>query len=203
VAAFRRFILRFVMSSFFKLKRDFYLQRVGVSVQKAKRLFIAALFGSVIFVTRVFVPSPIDKLLIVVDAVLLALSALFIKKVGATYVGAVGSVLTSLWRPSLIPFSIIFAFLYGIMVDVFLFLFKVNATTEGVNRNRLMTAMAFSTMLIAFLSYYVTTVFPQLIQRYPVLDMAVLFMGPVTGAVAGYAAAYLWNRYLKNINVAL
>jgi hypothetical protein len=47
-----------------------------------------------------------------------------------------------------------------------------------------------------------TTVFPQLIQRYPVLDMLVLFMGPVTGAVAGYAASYLWNKYLKNINIA-
>jgi len=26
-------------------------------------------------------------------------------------------------------------------------------------------------------------------------------MGPVTGAVAGYAAAYLWNKYLKNIYI--
>jgi hypothetical protein len=171
-------------------------------VQKAKRLFIVALFGSVIFVTRVFVPSPVDKLLIVVDAVLLALSALFIKKVGATYVGAVGGVLTGLWRPSLLPFSVIYAFIYGVMVDVFLFLFKVKATTEGVNRNRLMTAMAFNTLLIGFLTYYMTTVFPQLIQRYPVLDMLVLFMSPVTGAVAGYAASYLWNKYLKNINIA-
>jgi hypothetical protein len=58
-----------------------------------------------------------------------------------------------------------------------------------------MTAMACSTVIIAFLSYYVTTVFPQLIQRNLMLDLIVLFMGPVSGAVAGYAAAYLWNRY--------
>lgn len=170
-------------------------------MQKAKRLFIAALFGSVMFITRVFVPSPIDKLLIVVDAVLLALAALFIKKAGATQVGAVGGVLTGLWRPS-VPFSFILVFLYGILVDVFLFIFKINATAEGVNRNKLILAMAFSTLVIAFLSYYVTALGLDIIAANPVLDMLVAFLGPVSGAVAGYAAAYLWNRYLKNISLA-
>jgi hypothetical protein len=170
-------------------------------VQKITRLFIAALFGSIIFVTRVFVPSPIDKMLIAVDAVLLALSALFIKKVGATYAGAVGGALTGLLRPSLLPFSLIYAFLYGVMVDGFLFLFKVNATAEGVSRNRLMAAMAVNTLLIGFITYYASTVFPQLILWSPMMDMVVAFMGPVTGAAAGYAASYLWNKYLKNISV--
>jgi len=170
-------------------------------VQKITRLFIAALFGSIIFVTRLFVPPPIDKMLIAVDAVLLALSALFIKKVGATYAGAVGGALTGLWRPSLLPFSLIYAFLYGIMVDASLFLFKVNATTEGVSRNKLMAAMAVNTLLIGFITYYASTVFPQLILWSPIMDMVVAFIGPVTGAVAGYAAAYLWNKYLKSISV--
>ena len=33
------------------------------------------------------------------------------------------------------------------------------------------------------------------------LDMLVLFMGPATGVTAGYAAAYLWNKYLRHICV--
>jgi hypothetical protein len=57
-------------------------------------------------------------------------------------------------------------------------------------------------VLIGFLSYYAIVLFPQLIPGYPVLDMLVAFMGPVTGAVAGYAASYLWNKYLKNITTA-
>jgi hypothetical protein len=170
-------------------------------MQKAKRLFIAALFGSVIFITRVFVPPPIDKLLVVVDAVLLVLAALFIKKAGATQVGAVGGVLTGLWRPS-VPFSFILVFIYGILVDAFLFIFKINATAEGVNRNRLILAMALSTLVIAFLSYYATALGLDIIAANPVLDMIVALMGPLSGAVAGYAAAYLWNRYLKNIRLA-
>lgn len=170
-------------------------------MQKNLRLIIVALFGSIMFVTRLFVPAPIDRMLIVVDAVLLALSTLFIKSVGATYVGAVGGILTSLSRPSLIPFSIIYALIYGAMVDASVYLFKVKATNEGVNRNKLMTAMAVSTLLIGFISYYATTMFPQIIQAYIAIDMIVAFMGPVTGAVAGYAAAYLWNKYLKSIAI--
>jgi hypothetical protein len=167
-------------------------------VRKATRLLIAAFFGSIIFVTRLFIPPPIDRLLIAVDAVLLALSALFIKNVGATYVGAVGGVLTGLLLPSFLPFSVLFAFLYGFFVDVFLFLFRVNATEAGVNRNRLMSAMAVGTLLIAFLSYYATTVL-RVIPSYPVIDALVLFMGPASGVSAGYAASYLWNRYLRNM----
>ena len=170
-------------------------------MQKVTRLLIAAFFGSIIFVTRLFVPPPIDRMLIAVDAVLLALSGLFIKHVGATYVGAVGGGLVSLARPSLLPFSFILFFLFGCMVDVSFFIFRVRASPEGVDRNRLMVAMAFNTLLIGFVSYYAITLFPELIPSYPALDLIVAFMGPATGATAGYAAAYLWNRYLRNVRL--
>jgi hypothetical protein len=126
---------------------------------------------------------------------------LFVKKIGATYVAAVGGALVGLWRPSLLPFSFLFLFFYGVLVDLFLFLFRVNATAEGVNRNRLIAAMAFSTFIIGFLTYYTFTTFPTLVPNIPVLNMIVAFMGPATGATAGYAAAYLWNKYLKAMTV--
>jgi hypothetical protein len=169
-------------------------------VQKITRLLIAAFFASIMFVTRFFVPMPFDRLLIAVDAVLLALSALFVKSFGATYVGAVGGLLVGLLLPSFLPFSIIFMFLYGVIVDGSIFLFRINATDQGVNRNRLIIAMAFGTLLIAFVSYNATTVL-KLIPSYPLLDMIVLFMGPASGVSAGFAAAYLWNKYLKAMTV--
>ena len=168
-------------------------------MQKTSRLIIIALFGSVMFITRFFVPPPISSLLIAVDAILLALSALFVKSLGATYVAVVGGVLTGLSRPSLIPFSIIYLSFFGVLVDGFLFALKVRGTNEGVNRNRLMIAMAAATMIIGFLTYYISTVFPQIVVQTLVLDMLVAFMGPATGATAGYAAAFLWNKYLRNI----
>jgi hypothetical protein len=170
-------------------------------VQKTNRLIIIALFGSVMFITRFFVPPPISSLLIAVDAVLLALSALFVKSLGATYVAIVGGVLTGLSRPSLIPFSIIYLVFYGVLVDGFLFALKVRGTNEGVNRNRLMIGMAVATLIIGFLTYYLSSVFPRIIEQNQALDMVVAFMGPVTGATAGYASAYLWNKYLKNISL--
>jgi hypothetical protein len=145
----------------------------------------------------------------VVEAVLLALSGLFIRKFGATSVGAVGGLLTALENPALGPFTFLFTLLFGVFVDVFLLVFKINASREGVNRNRLMAAMAVSTMLIGVLSYSAFALFPQFvpfaqgaglfIQRSTMLDSLVLFMGPATGVVAGYAASYLWNKYLRNI----
>jgi len=148
------------------------------------------------FITRFFVPVPFDRLLIAVDAVLLALAALFVKTFGATYVGAVGGVLVGLLLPSFLPFSIIFMFLYGVIVDAFIFLFRVDASGLGVDRNRLVAAMAIATLLIAVLSYYATAVLG-LIPSYLYIDILVLFMGPASGVSAGYAAAYLWNKYLK------
>jgi hypothetical protein len=182
-------------------------------MQRLQRLFIIALFGAIIFVTNMFLPPPLNYIIIVVQAVLLALSALFIPRVGAMYVGAVGGLLTALVSPALGPFTFFFAFLFGVFVDVFLFAFKIRGTSQGVNQNRLIAAMAVSTMLIAVSSYSAFAIFPQYIksegfsivslfvQRSLMLDALVLFMGPVTGAVAGYAASYLWNKYLRHINV--
>ena len=183
-------------------------------MQGLNRLFITALFGSIIFIVNAFLPPPINYVLIVVQAVLLALSGLFIKRLGATYVGAVGGLLTALGSPALGPLTFLFSFLFGALTDGSLILFRVHATSEGVNRNRLMIAMALSTMLIGIISYSAFAFLPQFvplakefsgvglfIHRSTVLDMLVLFMGPVTGIVAGYAAAYLWNKYLRHIRI--
>jgi hypothetical protein len=153
-----------------------------------------------IFVSRVFIPPPIDKLLIVVDAIFLVLGALFLKKWGATSVGAVGGVLTGLWRPA-VPFSFALVFLYGILVDISLVGFRVKASSDGVDQNRLIVSLAISTFIIALISYYSTAIGLNIISTNLILDMMIVFMGPLSGAVAGYAAAYLWNKYLRNINI--
>jgi hypothetical protein len=157
-------------------------------------------------------PPPLNYILIVVEAVLLALSGLFIRKVGATYVGAVGGLLTALGSPALGPFTFFFTLIFGVLVDFFFLIFGINASHQRVNRNRLMASMAVSTMLIGILSYSAFAFLPQFvplakefsgiglfIQRSTMLDALVLFMGPVTGIVAGYAASYLWNKYLRHV----
>lgn len=151
--------------------------------------------------------------MMVIQAVFLALSTLFIHKAGAMYVGAVGGLLTALLSgSSLGPFTFFFSFLFGVFVDLFLFIFKINGTRLGVNKNRLIAAMALSTLMIAVSTYSAFALVPQsfnlqkvafvslFVQPSPMLTVLVLFMGPATGAVAGYAAAYLWNKYLRHMS---
>jgi uncharacterized membrane protein len=169
-------------------------------VQKAKRLFIAALFSSIIFVINFLVPLPISYLLIVVQSVILALANFFVGKAGATYVGLVGGFLSALSRPAFGPFTFLFTFLYGFLVDVFSLAFKVSSTTEGVNRNRVIFAMTFSTAIIGFLSYYTTAVYLKIFDLNPIMSGLVIFVATGSGISAGYAASYLWNKYLKSIS---
>jgi uncharacterized membrane protein len=169
-------------------------------MQKAKRLFIAALFSSIIFVMNFFVPPPISYLLIVIQAVILALATFFVGKAGATYVGLVGGVLSALARPAFGPFTFLFTFLFGVIIDAFTFAFKASPTKDGVNLNRAILAIAFSTAIIGFLSYYVTSVYLRIVDFNLVMSGLVIFVAVCSGISAGYAAAYLWNKYLKSIS---
>jgi hypothetical protein len=163
-----------------------------------------------------FLPPPINYMFIALQAILLALSGLFIKNVGATYAGAVGGLLTALGSPGLGLFTFVASTLFGALVDIALFIFRIKGSSQGVSQNRLIIAIAISTMLIGIITYSAGVMFPEyifiqagisnmtfIIQRSYLLDAMVLFMGPATGATAGYATAYLWNKYLKTIALTL
>ena len=77
------------------------------------------------------------------------------------------------------------------------------ASNIGVNRNRLIISLSISTFLIAIISYYLTAIGLNIITANQILDIIVTFMGPVSGVVAGYAAAFLWNKYLRNIKIEI
>ena len=185
---------------------------------RLKRIFMVSLFGSIIFVVNMFLmllPPPVNYMFIAPQAVLLALSGLFIKNVGATYAGLIGGLLTALGSPGLGIFTFIATTLFGTLVDTTFFIFKIKGSHTGVNRNRLIAAMAISTMLIGIITYSVSVMSPNIfektgiptlpliIQRSYILDAMVIFMGPATGTTTGYAAAYLWNKYLKSLALTL
>ena len=86
-------------------------------------------------------------------------------------------------------------------MDVFSLVFKVSSTTEGVNRNRVILALTFSTAIIGFSSYYTTSVYLRLFELNLMMSGLVVFVAAGSGVSAGYAAAYLWNKYLKSISV--
>ncbi len=167
--------------------------------QSAKRAAIATLFGAMISVTKTFVPSPINKMLILVQALLLALSALLLGKMGATYVASIGGVLTALLNLPLAHFTLVFAILFGLFVDGFFLLFKVNIAEGRVQTGRLMVAMILSTTLVGVLSYYVTVHLVGLMPRNLPMEAFIFVMGMISGVVGGYLASAIWNRHLKDV----
>ena len=165
---------------------------------QSKRVAVATLFGAVMFTTATILPSPIDKMFIIVHALPLALGALLLRRFGATYVAIVGGVLTALWRTALAPFSFVFALLYGLLVDGFFFIFNVYVDDGTVKTGRMMASMTISTALVGVLSYYVTVLSLNLLQRNFALEVAILVAGTLNGIVAGYLTSIIWNKHLKN-----
>ncbi len=120
---------------FFKLNYVSSLDKRENLMQRLQRLFLIALFGAIIFVANMLLPPPLNYLMIVVQAVLLALSALFIPKAGAMHVGVAGGLLTlQLVSPALGLFTFCFAFLYGLYVDVFLYIFKIRGSLKVLTK---------------------------------------------------------------------
>ncbi|NWF87117.1 hypothetical protein HXY32_04840 [Candidatus Bathyarchaeota archaeon] len=166
----------------------------------SKRLALAIVFGMLIFVTKTVLPAPINKIVIVIHAFLLALGALLLGKIGATYVSVVGGILTAVWNVALAPVSFLFAVVYGLLVDGFNIIFKVNPSNRKIDAWRLIVTMTLSTALVGLMSYFMT-LWMGLILRNFTMEIGILLIGFFSGAVAGYIAAIIWNKYLKNFKI--
>lgn len=164
-----------------------------------KKLALITLFGVVVFLSKTLVPSPIDKMFVVVQALLLALGALLLRKMGATYVAFIGGVLTALWRPAYAPFTFGTALLYGLFVDGAFLIAQVRQAEGNVKARRLVIALTVSTALLGLFSYYVNSIIFGLVPRNPTLEVIILLAGALNGVVAGYLASVIWNKYLKNV----
>lgn len=116
-------------------------------------------------------------------------------------IALIGGLLSALWNLALAPFTVLFALLFGLFVDSFIYLFKVDIVAGKVEVGRLVVAMTLSTMLVGVLSYYVTAHLFDLIPRNPSMEAIILVMGTISGAVAGYLASVVWNKHLKNVKL--
>ena len=167
------------------------------------------MFGVAVFISKITLPSPFDKTLVVFQALFLTLGALLIGVMGATYVSLVGGVLTAFWRASTAPFTFTFALMYGLLVDTLILGFKAKSSKGDVKTSRMVAAVTVSTGIVGLTSYYVS-VFVKIIPRIPivvpiagltinVVETAILIAGLVNGLIAGYVASYVWKRNLRQL----
>jgi hypothetical protein len=163
---------------------------------EARRIAVAALFGVVIFVSGTIVPTPMDKMLIVVQATLLGLSSLLVKRLGATYAGTVAGLLMSVWRAAYVPFSLLFAIAYGLLVDASFHLLRVRMPNGNVQTRRVVASLTVSTAILGVSSTYVTISFG-FMPMIPTLYAIIIIIGIINGVAAGFVTSFIWSRYLK------
>lgn len=160
---------------------------------------LIALFGVAVFVSKTFLPSPIDKMAVLPQAMFLALGSLLSRPLGATLVAAVGSALTVLVRPSLAPFTIAFGLAYGVLTDGFILTLRVKSSENDVRVSRLVAALTISTTITGLASYYTTVHILALLPRNPVLEIIILVAGVIGGLVGGFLAALIWTKALRHV----
>ena len=62
---------------------------------KSRRLIVATMFAVLVFISKTFIPTPVDKVLIVVQALFLGLGTIMLAPLGGTIVSTIAGVLTS------------------------------------------------------------------------------------------------------------
>jgi uncharacterized membrane protein len=166
----------------------------------SRRFALAAVFGAVIFTSKVFAPTPVKDSVIVVQALLLGLGALLLTPFGATLVATIGGLLTASWNPNLAVFTLTFAALYGVLIDSTIWALKARTSRIEVRAKRFTAAITLSTAAIGLVAY-ATTIILGLLPRNPVAEVFILAGGIVSGLVGGYLAVLVWRRAAKHLAV--
>ncbi len=156
----------------------------------------ASLFGVVIFLAKGFLPSPTADFLVIVEALLVGLSFLILGRGGATYVEVVNGVLQTPVKIFFAPFSFLLAILFGVQVDAFASLLKVK--NSEARAGRLAGTLAISSATTGVIAYYTTAVLERLVPSDLGIALTILIFGVISGALAGYLAARIWNRNLRS-----
>ena len=167
------------------------------SIFSSKKLAIITLFGTLAFVSSGFLPSPIDKIVIGIQALCFSLAALIVPKRGAIYASFVTGLLLSASRPAFFPFSILFSAFYGFLIDVSFHFFKVN-DKKCVKPTRMIPLLTAVTGIIGVASMYFTTMMGML-PIIPIMYLAIIIVGCLNGVVAGFLTVKIWNKHLSNL----
>jgi hypothetical protein len=83
------------------------------------------LLGTVAFISTGFLPIPVDKMFVMIQALTFALGSLMMAGSGGAYASLINGILLSILRTGFFPFSLIFSLFYGLLIDGFFQAFKV------------------------------------------------------------------------------
>src|SRR5579875_1122930 len=155
-----------------------------------RKIATATIFGGIAFVATAFLPSPLSDFLIIIPSFFFALGYIVLGRGGATYVSLVDGLLTT-------PFSLIFALILGILIDLFATAFKARRNSE-VRTSMLTLSTTLGTAITGLAAYYITVKVTGLLNTDFSVALTILVFGIISGAAAGFLAAKIWNRNLRS-----
>lgn len=173
------------------------MARVGS--RRLQQLVLAVLFAVLVFISKMFLPTPLDKMLIVVQALFLGLGSITLSPFGATTVSTIGGLLTSAWRAPFAPFTLGFAILYGLLVDALMVFLKARTEDGRLHMKRFIIGITLATAATGMASYYTTVYVLSLLPRNIVLEVSILAIGVLNGMTGGYLAALLWSKAVRHL----
>lgn len=156
----------------------------------ALKVGISALFGVLITIFKVFIPTPIDKIVSILPQVLLlVLASLVAGRGSATLTGTVSGLLSAFFRGgALAPFTIGFSILLGAAIDAVLW----RGVRSIVKTSILIVLVA---LIIGFLSFYLTMIVLGLVYI-PYWMVAMVFVaGAVESFLGSFIGIKIWKRY--------
>ncbi len=171
--------------------------RGACKIFNSKKIAVITLLGTLAFVSNGFLPSPIDKMVIGIQALCFSLAALLVMKGGAIYASAVAGLLLSVLRTGFFPFSLTFSLFYGLLIEGLFYLFKVN-DANYIKSKRLILLLTLATAIAGIVSMYVTTVIGVL-PMIPMMYLAIIAVAILNGIVAGYLTAKIWKKYFSHV----
>lgn len=143
-----------------------------------------------------FIPSPTSDFFIGIEAFFLALSFLVVGRGGATYTGLVAGLLITTTKFAFFPDDLLLGPSFGAVIDLLGVALKVKSGNKA-NTARLTADLTISTGAVGFAAFYITVVLTKELVNNTGLDATIIFFGIVSGLIAGFAAARVWNKYLS------
>jgi hypothetical protein len=163
----------------------------------SKKVAVITLLGTLAFVSNGFLPSPIDKMVIGIQALCFSLAALLVAKGGAVYASLVTGFLLSGLRTGFFPFSLLFSLFYGLIIEGFFYFFTVRKG-KSVESRRLILLLTVATGITGVVSMYLTTML-SILPMIPIMYLAIIVVAILNGVVAGYLTVIIWNKYLFHL----
>jgi len=157
------------------------------------------MLGVAIAVVKGPFQPPYADFLIIIEAPILGLSYLHLGRGGATYTELINGLIQSVFKASFFPFSLLAALFYGVQVDAYSRLFRVE-TNGGTSALRMSASLGVASAITGILAAYIRIVLgilPYTPSLFEVVYVPIIIWGILSGAVGGVLSARIWDRNLK------